>query len=138
MKLMLCNFRGWGWPDFSNQFNFLCSLNALDVFCIVEPKSNPDSGLSACLSKPFIKLFFAKGYGRAGGVCLCWNEFIINLTIIAHNIIFIHCEVTEKCSNKQFFYSLVFMLTLKKVFNPNCGMNLFLCFQIIIMNNLGC
>lgn len=80
----------------------------------MEPKSNPDSGLSACLSKSFIKLFFAKGYGRAGGICLCWNDFIINLTIIAHNIISIHCEVTEKCSNKQFFYSLVFMLTLKK------------------------
>lgn len=131
MKLMLWNCRGWGRPNFFNQFNLPCSLNVLDVFCIMELKSDMDSGLSACLSKWFIKLFFAKGYGRAGGVCLCWNEFNINLTVIAHNSRFIHCEVTEKCSD-------VFMLTPKKVFNPNCGMNLFLCFQVIILNNLGC
>lgn len=58
MKLMLWNCRGWGRLDFANQFNFLHCLNALDVFCIVEPKSDLDSGLGALLSKWFSKMFF--------------------------------------------------------------------------------
>lgn len=51
MKLLLWNFRCWDRPNFANQFNFLCSLNVLDVICIVKLKSDLDIGLSAILSK---------------------------------------------------------------------------------------
>lgn len=44
MKLLLWNYRGWGRPDLALQFNFLCCLCYLDVFCIVEPRSSLDRG----------------------------------------------------------------------------------------------
>lgn len=121
--MLLWNCRGWGWPDFANQFNFLCCLNVLDVFFIVELKSGLDSGLGALMSKRFSKMFFAISDGKARGLCLCWNDININLNVIAHSSRFIHCEVTEKVL-RIISYLHVYMHIPKRIFNLNCGMKL--------------
>lgn len=84
-----------------------------------------------------LKCFFAKGVGEARGLCLCWNDLNINLVVLAHNSIFIHCEVTEKCSDRQFLLTCVYDYP-QKSSDPSCGTKFFLWFQVIISTNLGC
>lgn len=50
-------------------------------------------------------MLFASGDGRAGGLCLCWNDFNINMNVLAHNSRFIDCEATDKQNNVNFFFT---------------------------------
>lgn len=67
MKSLLWNRKRWGRPNFASQFNFLCCLCYLNVFCIVVPRVSLDRRLDALLSKRFSNIFFASEDGRARG-----------------------------------------------------------------------
>lgn len=68
MKCLSWNCKGWGKLEFHNNFNFLCNLVKLDIFCFLELQTYFDKAPLHFDDYYFDKVFGCNPDGRAGSL----------------------------------------------------------------------
>lgn len=58
MKSIVWNCRGMGRPEFKSNFSYLCSLEKLDLFCVVETKISMDKAPTRFFRKFVLSVFW--------------------------------------------------------------------------------
>lgn len=101
MKCLAWNCRGIMRKEIPSNFNFLCSLTNLDLFCLMEIKMAIDKVPRNFYSEYIDNVFCCDPVDRTGGLCLCWNASKVDINIISSSPRFIHCFVKDLISNQD-------------------------------------